>query len=177
MMRSLASIAISLSLLATAASARAEPEVDATPVLRFAVGPVFRVAPAAEKSVDFAVDVTAGYARLFGRGDVAFALDPEIGFSADGSGLTALNVTCGVGLGSLMAAVTYNPRLIVGTDHGATTIGMRNGLMLHAFLDMANLEIGHQVTRYDGALHQSVQLLAGVNPAAFIFPLRYLTSH
>jgi hypothetical protein len=173
-MRTLAATALAFSLLATVTQAHAAEEVDATPVLRLSLGPAVHVAPAADRSAQVAFDVTAGYARLFGPSDVGFVLDPELGYSFDGSGLNAFNLTCGVGLGSLMAAVTYDPRLIVGKQHDLTAVGMRNSLVLHVFLDMASLEVGHQMVSYGGALHQSVQTMVGVNPAAMVFVLAHI---
>ena len=173
-MRILAATALAFSLLAAVTRARAAEEVDATPVLRLSVGPAVHVAPAADRSTQVAFDVTAGYARLFGKGDVGFVLEPELGYSFDGSGLNAFNLTCGVGFGVLVAAVTYDPRLIVGKEQGLTAVGMRNSLMLHGYLDMVSLEVGHQMVSYGGALHQSVQFMLGVNPAALVFAVAHL---
>jgi hypothetical protein len=171
-MRILATTALAFSLLVTRAGAA--EEVDATPVLRLSVGPAVHVAPAADRSTQIAFDATAGYARLFGKGDVGFVVDPELGYSFDGSGLNAFNLTCGVGLGALVAAVTYNPRLVVGKQHDLTAVGMRNSLILHVYLDMVSLEVGHQMMSYSGALHQSVVSMVGVNPAALVFALAHI---
>ena len=46
---------------------------------------------------------------------------------------------------------------------------MRNGLAFHVLGDIGNLEIDHPFAHHVGELHQSVNIMFSVNPAAFVF--------
>jgi len=162
-------------LALASAEAFAEDKVHAVPVLRVALGPAIHVAPPVEENVQLAVDLNAGVSMLFptrSRSYIGIVVNPEAGYSFDGIGLHAFNLTCGVGYGHALAAITYHPRLLAGTLNDQFAIGMRNGLALKLFVDMMSLEIGHQFVKDpNGTLHHSVNIMGGVNPAAFVYLL------
>jgi hypothetical protein len=163
------------SLIALAAATQVTParaegdDVPLVPVFRIALGPAIHVAPKTEEQVELGLDVTAGAMVMIGDDALSLIVDPELGYAFDSLGIHAFNLTCGVGLGSPLAALLYQPRLILGTGDGELAVGMRNGLGFHVLADLGSLEIGHQFVHLDGGLHHDVRVMFGVNPAAFVF--------
>lgn len=183
-------VAASLALLATAsvttlAAAQGDPigdddELRTVPVLRLALGPIVGFTP--DTHAEIALEATVGISALQGiTGGVA--LNAEGGYlfaSGDDDGaLHAGHLTLGIGWGALGMAITYQPRIIVGTYADDLAIGMRNGVTLHLFADLASIEVGHQFlsARAVGPdpdareLRHDVRMMLGLNPAAFVFLL------
>jgi hypothetical protein len=180
----LVSSLLALSLLAATSDVFAQDpigdddELRAVPVLRVAVGPSASFTP--EMHAELAVETTAGVSAL--QGIVGgIALNAEAGFLHESglskSGLNAGVLTLGVGYGALGMAVTYQPRLVVGVYRAEPAVGMRNGIALHLFADLASLELGHQfvsVVEYDDlgierTLRHDARLMLGLNPAALVY--------
>ncbi|MFT3770683.1 MAG: hypothetical protein QM820_35105 [Minicystis sp.] len=172
MVRRLLACGLALAAMVRAAEARADSMT--IPVVRFALGPAFHLAPQQDPSTRIAADITAGFTYDGGSftkgGSVGWLLHPELGYTYDGLGLNAFNATCGFGVGTLAVDVAYQPRLIVGTvDDAGAAVGMRNGIMLHAFVDIASVEVGHQFVRWGGAFHHDVRVFLGINPASIVW--------
>jgi hypothetical protein len=154
--------------------ARAD-DLAVVPVLRVALGPAIRLAPATDDGLRFAADVTAGVAVApSGMKHVGVVLNPELGYAFDGIGAHAFNLSVGVGYGHPLVYVSYQPRLLAGRAGTDTLVGMRNGLAMHVLADMASLELGHQFVHFNGELHHSFTIMFGVNPAAFVYVLHKL---
>lgn len=160
-------------------SIRSDDDIRMVPVLRFALGPSLNFTP--ESHAEVALETTLGVSALQGIvGGVA--LNAEGGYTYESgwkSGtLHAGNLTLGVGWGALGMAITYQPRLILGTYAGDLAVGMRNGVTVHLFADLASVELGHQFVsaQADGdpatkELRHDVRMLIGLNPAAFVYLL------
>jgi hypothetical protein len=157
---------------------RNDEEVRTVPVARLALGPVVAFAP--EVHPELALDATIGASAL--QGIVGgFALNVEGGYTFESGheddALHAANVTVGLGYGALGSAVTFQPRLILGSWGGDLAIGMRNGVALHLAGDVVSAEIAHQFLKGDfssggdGAypFRHDVRLMLGLNPAALVY--------
>jgi hypothetical protein len=156
----LASVLVSSSALA------ADDDPFPIPLFRVNMGPAIHLAP--ERVVTFALDVTTGLDVTVGELDSTFALfGGELGYTYDAYGLHHFNAGPTVGVGNVIAAVSYRPKLMAGSDEaGVSAIGMRNAIAGHFIADIFMLELGHQFSSYAGELHHDVRVLIGVNVAA-----------
>ncbi|MFO0616793.1 MAG: hypothetical protein U0414_29635 [Polyangiaceae bacterium] len=137
------------------------------PVFRGMVGPAFHIK--STQLTEFMADVDAGFLVLTGR-DQRYLLGAEAGYTFDGSGLHAFNLMAEIGGGKhFVICAAYQPRLLLGTLNEELAVGMRNGLGIHAFSDMLDVEVGHQFMESRGRLSQAVTFTIGLNPAALIY--------
>lgn len=136
------------------------------PVFRLDMGPAIHLAP--ERVVTFALDATLGMDVTVGSLDSAFALlGGELGYSYDAYGLHQFNAGPTLGVGNIIANVSYRPKLLAGSDEaGVTAVGMRNAIAGHFIADIFLLEVGHQFSQYADELHHDVRVMIGVNLAA-----------
>lgn len=122
----------------------------------------------------FTLDVTAGVTHMssiYG----GLMLNAEMGYTFDSRApgdLHAFNVTTGIGYGSSAIGVTYQPRLLLGSDDESFTVGVRNGLMLHGAGDIFSIEASHRVLGLQGKhydITHDLQVTLGLNATAVIF--------
>lgn len=164
-MRSLVAIAVALALAGLPSVAHAD-DVIPVPVARMMMGPAIHVEP---NVVQFALDATAGVEFVFAGGHGVSGF--ELGYAYDHIGLHAFNLAGQIGLGSYLAFATYRPHLLLGTQNEVFAGGMRNALGGHFFLDLLDIEVGHQFIASGGVLTHSVNVMFGMNPAAFAYVL------
>ena len=65
--------------------------------------------------------------------------------------------------------MTYNPRLILGTNKGEFAVGMRNALGVQLFRDLLDFELGHQFTVSHDIFDHEFIMLTGSNIPAFLY--------
>lgn len=165
----LAAAAFAASVSASTPSRADDDGMLATPVVRFAIGPVAHLAPEEDQGVHVGLELTAGFSAIMGDTVSGLAINPEAGYTYDSFGLHAFNATFGIGYGSPLLAVAYHPRLILGSAEGNFAIGMRNALGMHGAADIFSAEVGHQFIRSGGAIRHDVSILFGINPGAVVF--------
>ncbi len=171
--------AVAIPSAARAQDAVGDDEVRTVPVVRLAMGPVVGFAP--EVHPELALDATVGASAL--QGIVGgFALNVEGGYTFESghedAALHAANATVGIGYGAFGSAVTYQPRLILGSYGGDFAVGMRNGVALHLVGDIVSAELAHQFlaggfSSGDAAypFRHDVRLMLGINPAALAYAI------
>jgi hypothetical protein len=138
------------------------------PVLRIAGGPAIHVTPEATSGTFGAFDVTAGVSWRFPSEQFGLMVGAEIGYGYDAAGLDAFQVLLALGCGTPEVSVVYQPRLLVGEDHG-TAIGMRNGVAVRLFWDILSVEIAHRFTTDTLGTFESIDATIGLNVGALIY--------
>lgn len=148
---------------------------EGIPIVRLAMGPTVHFAPQDRPGVNFGLDVTVGgmgYSEGFDLDSVGLLLGGDLGYSLDTHGLHAFVIAPAIGVGNILFAAAYHPRLVAGATYEKdAAIGMRNSIAGHFFADSFTLDVGHQFVHYRDQLHHDIHILLGVNPAGLIYLL------